>query len=601
MFRFFLSFIAFTLYLSIFAQSGYWQQEVDYQMTVDFDHTKHQFSGIQKLTYTNHSPDTLNRVFYHLYFNAFQPGSAMDIRSQNVVDPDERIADRISKLSPEEIGYHKIESLKRDGKELKTSTEGTVLIVQLTDPILPGESAVFDMKFKSQVPIQIRRSGRNNSEGVDYTMTQWYPKMAEYDRDGWHTDPYVSREFHGVFGKFDVTVLIDPKYVVAGTGKSTETIENGKKKWHSVASNVHDFAWAADPNFVHATTQVPDGPILHFYHLNDTAINANWKKLEPATVKLFEIMNAKFGLYPFDQFSVIQAGDGGMEYPQCTMISGTGSLGGLISVTVHEAIHNWYYGVLASNELKFPWMDEGFTTYAQNVVLDSLRGKSTYNPHKRSYNSYVGYTTRKDEEPLTTHADHYETNQGYGVAAYSKGCIFLNQLRYIIGDQTFEAAMLHYWAKWKFKHPTPQDFKHVLESASGLELDWYFEAWLGTSTQIDYAIRQVISDGGKTKILIERIGEMPMPLEVEVTTEKGSKTYYIPLGVMRGDKNFGNRKDISINKDWIWAYTYYELNIDESFKSIQNVIIDPMEMTADVDRSQNQFPMATETRILRSE
>ncbi len=167
-------------------------------MEVRLDVKTHKVAGTQKLTYYNNSKDTLRRVYYHLYFNAFQPGSMMDVRSRNIPDPDRRVGDRISKLKADEIGYQHVQSLKQDGKDLTYKIDGTILEVTLAKPILPGTKTVFDMKYESQVPLQVRRSGRNNKEGIAYSMTQWYPKMAEYDHQGWHAYPYVAREFHGV-------------------------------------------------------------------------------------------------------------------------------------------------------------------------------------------------------------------------------------------------------------------------------------------------------------------------------------------------------------------------------------------------------------------
>ena len=178
----------------------------------------HRFDGSQKLIYTNNSPDTLNKVYYHLYFNAFQPGSMMDIRSLTIDDPDRRVGDRISKLTDDEIGFQRITSLKQNGKDLNYHTEGTILEVTLNEPILPGKKATFDMEFNAQVPLQVRRSGRDNAEGISYSMSQWYPKMVEYDYLGWHANPYIGREFHGVWGDFDVKITIDPAYTIGGTG-----------------------------------------------------------------------------------------------------------------------------------------------------------------------------------------------------------------------------------------------------------------------------------------------------------------------------------------------------------------------------------------------
>ena len=598
--RFILSiFLALSTFLS-FSQHNYWQQKVDYVMEINFDVEKHQFEGSQILTYTNNSPDTLHRVFYHLYFNAFQPGSSMDVRSRTITDPDPRIADRIQKLSQDEIGFHNISKLSQDGKKVAFKVEGTLMSLVLNKPILPGMSSTFEMQFNSQVPVQIRRSGRHNEEGVDYTMAQWYPKLAEYDLDGWHTDPYVCREFHGVFGTFDVSINIDKTYMVGGTGvQKTGPISStseGTNKWQFVAQNVHDFAWAADPNFVRTKAQTSNGTELNFYYLNDTSIADNWTRLKDQTIQLFEIMNARFGEYPYEQFSVIQAGDGGMEYPMCTMISGTGSFGGLVSVTVHEAIHNWYYGVLATNELKYPWMDEGFTTFAQNIVLDSLRKTRKTNPHQRSYDSYSRYVVNRDEEPLTTHADHYDYNASYGVASYSKGCVFLSQLEYILGEEAFATGLKRYYNQWKFKHPTPTDFKRVMEKTSGIELDWYFESWIGTSEQIDYSIASVVPAGSKTEIVLERIGGISMPLEVLVTSKSKKEIFYIPVERMRASKKLVDMTEL---KPWPWAFASYSFMVDAAFGDIESIQVDPNDKIADTDKNHNTFPKSNSDTIFK--
>ena len=206
--------------LSLIGQDAYWQQHVDYAMEVDMDVDTYRFNGKQLLKYTNNSPDTLSRVYYHMYFNAFQPGSEMDQRLQSVADPDNRMApagqSRISLLKENEIGFLRASSLKQNGVDLSYSLEGTILEVDLAEPILPGATTEFDMIFEGQVPLQIRRSGRNNKEGVALSMCQWYPKMAAYDFEGWHADPYIAREFHGVWGNFDIKLTIDKDYTVGG-------------------------------------------------------------------------------------------------------------------------------------------------------------------------------------------------------------------------------------------------------------------------------------------------------------------------------------------------------------------------------------------------
>ncbi|SMO81930.1 M1 family metallopeptidase [Fodinibius sediminis] len=607
------------LFLSLFTtasgqQNGYWQQEVDYEMEIDVDAASHQFSGTQKAVYTNHSPDTLNRVFYHLYFNAFQPGSMMDVRSRSIEDPDSRVGSRISELPQDEIGYHHINSLTRNGEALDYMVDGTILEVTLQDPILPGETATFEMTFDSQVPRQIRRSGWDNKEGVEFSMSQWYPKISEYDENGWHPNPYIGREFYGVWGSFDVKISIDSSYVMGATGRLQNADEIGhgyaeeyerpdsdKITWHWKADRVHDFMWGADPDFTHTTAQVPDGPTLHFlYQTDPVAENAerysqqqlleNWKQLPEYTVKAFQFMNRNFGKYPYDKFTVIQGGDGGMEYPMATLITGNRSLGSLVGVTVHEFIHNWYYGVLGTNESRFPWMDEGFTTYTSSLTMDHLfnEGKSEH-PHENSYRSYYRMHRSGRFEALDTHADHFETNAGYGVASYSTGAVFLNQLRYIVGTEAFNRGMNRYFNTWKFKHPDGRDFLRVMEKESNMVLDWYYEYFIETTKTIDYGIQSVLSGSSTTYVTLERIGLTPMPIDLIVEYKDGSQElFYIPLRIMRGTKE-KEHNDIprTTASDWPWVNPTYTLEISQPASSIKRIEIDPSMRLADIDRDNN--------------
>ncbi|MBV6653395.1 MAG: M1 family metallopeptidase, partial [Mameliella sp.] len=347
-------FICFLVIASLQAQPDRWQQSAKYTMDIDFDVAKHQYNGKQTLVYTNNSPDTLHQVFYHLFFNAFQPNSMMDIRSQNMNDADPRVGSRIGSLGPNEIGYHKINSLTMDGKAVDFEVVGTILEVQLPMPILPQSKVVFEMAYESQVPVQIRRSGRDNAEGISYSMTQWYPKMCEYDYQGWHANPYVGREFHGIWGAFDVTIHIDSKYTIGGSGylqnpkeighgytSKAVKVKNGKKlSWHFVAPDVHDFAWGADPDYKHTSLKRKDGVVMHFFYQENEQTKENWEALPAIMDEAFEFINKHYGQYPYQQYSFVQGGDGGMEYPMATLITGERSLPSLVGVSVNELIHS---------------------------------------------------------------------------------------------------------------------------------------------------------------------------------------------------------------------------------------------------------------------
>jgi hypothetical protein len=568
--------------VSMASKSTYWQQHVDYKMDIDMDVNNYQYQGTQKLVYTNNSPDTLNKVFYHLYFNAFQPGSEMDVRSRTIADPDPRVGDRISKLSPSEIGYIKVSSLKQNGKSLKHETVGTVLEVDLAQPIKPGEKVTFDMVFNAQVPAQIRRSGRNNKEGVALSMTQWYPKLAEYDFQGWHADPYIAREFHGVWGDFDLKLTIDKNYVVGGTGylQGEPTVKGNKKTLHYKAPNVHDFTWAADPEYTHDTMQVPNGPLLHFYYKKTLpAENLKfWKDMQPKTVELMEYFSEHVGKYPYDQYSVIQGGDGGMEYAMCTLITGKRSFGSLVGVTAHELAHTWFQFLMATNEAKHEWMDEGFTSYISDHAMNTIMNSNKSIPNSGGYGAYNFLAKSGTEKPQTTHADRYHTNRAYSIAAYGKGSVFLSQLGYIIGENNLKTTLKEYYNHWAFKHPTPNDFIRVAEKVSGLELDWYLMDWTQTTNTIDYAVKSV---DNKT-VTLERIGIMPMPLDVTVTyTDDSTEDFNIPLQMMRGEKP----TSAAILKDWAWAYPTYSF---EAKKAVKSVVIDPKGLMADLDKTNNK-------------
>ena len=569
----YLSVLICFLSLSAIAQNNtsYWQQHVDYNMDIDMDVETFQYKGTQKLEYTNNSPDDLNRVFYHLYFNAFQPGSEMDVRLQNIQDPDGRMTtedkkSRIMSLSESEMGYIKVKSLTQDGKEVTYKTVGTVLEVELATPIKSGDKATFEMEFDGQVPQQIRRSGRNNAEGVSLSMTQWYPKMAEYDFEGWHADPYIGREFHGVWGDFNVNITIDKDYIIGGTGylQNPEDIgynygdegakgkkgKKGKLTWKFKAPMVHDFTWAADPDYIHDKVTANDGTVLHFLYQDNDSIKENWKNLQPKTEQILEFFNENIGPYPYEQYSVIQGGDGGMEYGMSTLITGERKFGSLVGVTAHEMAHSWFQFILATNEAQHEWMDEGFTSFISSEAMNVVMGENKENPHSGSYRGYTYLANSGVEQPMTTHADRYNVNQAYSITAYAKGAVFLAQLEYLLGNDLQDEIIKEYYNQWKFKHPTPNDFIRVAEKVSGAELGWYLIDFGQTTNTIDYAVKSI---EGNTATL-ERIGLMPMPIDAKVTFADGTtKMVHIPLRMMRWVKPNAE----NVQEDWPWAMPTY--------------------------------------------
>ena len=647
--RFIFTIFSLSFSTLILAQPNRWQQRITYNINVTVNDITNQFAGTEKLEYSNNSPDTLHKLFIHLYWNAFKPNSSMDIRSIELgkistrkdkagnpfPDWDSRVKDRISKLAPTEIGYQKVTSLKILGVAQKLIEHETILEVQLLKPILPKSKTVIDIEFEAQVPKQIRRSGRDNAEGIKFSMSQWYPKMVEYDYQGWNANPYVAREFYGVWGDYDVKIKIDKKFMIAATGvlenaaaigfgyiNENDLIQNSKLKiqnnsstntWHFKGENIHDFVWAADTAYKHISQKIRNGLTLHaFYKAKDAATDSAWNNVLWAAKNVLPFIEKRFGAYPYPQYSFIQGGDGGMEYAMATLIKGP-SLG----TVFHEWMHSWYQHILGTNESLYGWMDEGFTTFAENEVTyfynencvakspfinDAIK-KNIIAKFEKDKNDlpliqaddYAGYFNLAKsgfEEPMTTHADHFNTNYGYASAVYSKGATFLSQLGYIVSDSIRNKILLEYYRLWKFKHPNPNDFIRVAEKTSGIALQWYKEYWINGTKTIDYKIGNINTDSltGKPQISIERIGKMPMPIDVLVTYKDGTKElHYIPLNLMFGNKLAEDNTPRILHEEWRWTHPTYSFNIDKKIAEIRSIEIDPSHKMADINRINNKL------------
>ena len=582
------------LFIDSIQSQNYWQQEVDYKILVDVNAKNNSYKGSQEIVYTNNSQDTLNKVFFHLYFNAFKKGSEMAIRLDNGDDANTRFDVDINKLEPEEEGFLNVSNLKQDNIKVETFLSDTILEVTLADPLLPGNSSVFTMDFKGQVPITIRRAGRDSPMGVKFSMAQWYPKMSEYDFEGWNTAPYTGREFHGVWGDFDVTIKIDEEYIVAASGYLQESdpsnfklgVKSGKKRiWNFLAPKVHDFTWAADPDYNHDIYQGANGVQLNFYYKNDPEIIDNWKALQPVTAELLKFFNKNIGTYPYKQYSVVQGGDGGMEYSMLTLVNSGKDFVPLVSVTSHELAHSWFQGVLATNEMNHEWMDEGSASYFGDLAESFVLGSDFYNSIRSSYGRYISLANSGQEMPQSTNANRYKYNRAYESTAYSKGFVFLSQLRYIIGLEAFNKTIKNYFDTYKFTHPLPNDLRRIAEQSSGILLNWYLTDWTQTTNKIDYAIYQVEKIKNKSVITLERIGLMPMPLEVLVTLKDGTKEfYYIPIPLMRGEKKQPEYAENWIQlRDWSWASKKYIFEINHSIESIESIDTNPTGLMADTN------------------
>lgn len=612
----------------LFAQPERWQQQINYKIDAALDVQKNTVKGTEEIVYTNNSTDTLHKVYFHMYWNAFQPNSNMDARSrelgkttftnrrgEEVKDWDMRVRDRIQNLKPEEYGIQKVNTLTINGKAQQLIEHETILEVVLTQPILPKSSVKMNVQFEAQVPIQIRRSGRDNKEGVRYSMSQWYPKMVEYDYQGWNTNPYIAREFYGVWGNYDVTLRLDKNYMVGGTGvlqNSTAPLDkNGNKVWNFKGNTIHDFVWFADNNFKHLSKEVRKGLTLHvYYKAKDAKADSAWANVLWAAEKALPYMEKKMGAYPYPQYSFIQGGDGGMEYAMATLLVGP-SLG----TAFHEWIHSWYQHILGTNESLFAWMDEGFTSYgeedvshyyetnfatqspyiseaAKKQIQVSLERQSKLLPavQNGNYSGYLALAKSGFEEPMTTHADHFNTNYAYSSAAYTKGGTFLGVLGYIMGEAKRDQLMLNYYNTWKFKHPNANDFIRVAEKTSGLQLQWLKEYWVNSTKTIDYGLNDIQVSGNAALISIQRVGKFPMPIEVVVTYKDGrNELHYIPLDLMLGGKTQeGAMKQIN-HPEWKWTHPTYTFETTQPLSAIKSIEIDPSQRMPDINRSNNKI------------
>ena len=599
-------FVFFFLGLIMFqsTKGQYWQQAVEYTMEVALDHESATYSGVQKIVYTNNSPETLNKVFYHLYFNAFKPGSEMAVRQKNSADKNTRFKVSIDSLTPKQEGYLRVSGLTQNGVLLNPIDSETILEVPLHASIAPGESAIFELAFEGHVPDVIRRAGKNSREGIAFSMAQWYPKMAEYDREGWNADPYTGREFHGVWGNFDVKITLNKDFMVAASGylQNAETIgkgysdrkraktKKGKITWHYIAPMVHDFTWAADVDYIHDTYPGPNDVDLHFFYKNDPEIIENWKKLQPHTAELMEYYNSKVGQYPYKQYSVVQGGDGGMEYAMLTLITGGRNYSSLFGVTAHELAHSWFQHVLATNETKHEWMDEGFTSFISSLAENEILNQNKDFPLEGSYRGYYALAASGGEMPQSTNANRYYHNYAYERTAYSKGAVFLGQLSYIVGKEKVFEILQTYYNEWKFKHPLPNDLRRIAERISGIQLQWFLTDWTQTTNTINYSIDAVEEAMAGTTIRLKRKEVMPMPLEILIQYKNGEiELHYIPISLMRGEKENPYGLEWKIQPDWTWANLDYSFTIDKEKNQIEAIVIDPSNLMADIDKTDNFY------------
>lgn len=630
-----------------------WQQSVHYWIDAELDTDQHLLFGREKILYTNLSPDTLDCLYFHLFINAFQKGSQMQAFQE---ERDAMYGGSVISYLPERLlGYERISAVKNDkGEPLDFEIDDTTLKIFLTQPISPNGSVTLSMDFEVKIPLLIRRMGRHNREGVDYTLAQWYPKVCAYDQNGWNTDPYLGKEFYGEFATYDVSITLPQQYVVGATGRlqnavdiaammktppeltikdrvmAQERIDSNfardqdelemvlsslsklaknnpllpvMRTWVFHADNVHDFAWCADPDYGYEQAEWK-GKKIHFLYLPD--VKEQWKEMKSWTIAMMQYMSDHVGPYPYDDFTIAQAGDGGMEYPSIVFITGRRGRFSLASVTAHEVAHNWFYAALANDETREAWLDEGMTSYYTTRLMEHLFGRFANieydSPFKQKHfpkqdariNTYIGYqwwTKQGFEQKILTPSDRFTDDQSYLYSAYYKGEIVMFALEYYFGLERFDELMRRYFQNWKLHHVSTHGFKRFLEEVTGADLDRFFEDWVGTTKVCDYSIagysEKWIHDStaryNDIKIELERRGGIAMPLDVYVKLKNGEwHGFRIPTHNNDPDIEGLERRPI-----WFPFEKKYDLLLELNDR-IDHVVLDTTQLLPDVFRMNNR-------------
>lgn len=613
---------------------GYWQQDVYYKLKANIDDATDIIDGTEELIYWNNSPDTLTFVYFHLYQNAFQPGSYTDDLHKNNEFPI-----KYGKYESQGLGTT-VDNILVDGQPARVEMDNTVMKVWLTKPLRPGYATKISMNFKTYFDNggSIRRRMKMYSQfgNKHYDGVHWYPRIAVYDRKfGWETDQHLTREFYGDYGVFDVELSFANNYIVDATGVMTNEQEMlppdlrqkldisnfAKKPWESEpsviiprdgstktwkfhAENVHDFAWTADP----------------LYRIGEVSWNgircialcaeqhcSGWQDAASFTAKVIETYSTDFGMYIYPKMIVADARDG-MEYPMLTLDGGRAP--DYYDLIAHEVGHNWFFGMVGSNETYRALLDEGFTQFLTSWSYEKIKGdtkvrlqyKSNYAERFRepeevrmgeAYNGYIYQAANEDETVIDNHSDHFNGalrhGGGYG-QVYSKTATMLYNLQYVLGDSLFLAAMKNYFNQWKVCHPYVEDFRNSVIQFTHVDLNWFFDEWLTTSHTIDYSVGCIHKgDSADTyEITFERKGRMQMPIDFTVYANDGKAyNYYIP------NTWFEKETDATVLPRWIgWD------NVQKTYiatvavpSGIKDVQIDTTYRLADVNLLDNSKKM----------
>jgi hypothetical protein len=609
---------------------GYWQQDVHYTIKAQLNDSTDIITGNEELTYWNNSPYDIGFVYFHLYSNAQTKHSYLaDLYNNN--DYNLKFSNYRNKDKGTEV-----EKISINGQDLKTELDNTILKVYLLKPLKSGESITFSINFKTYFDKEAIRNRMKmfTSFGFKhYDIVHWYPRITVIDQKFvWNTDQHMDHEFYGDYGSFNVELTLPNNYIADGTGvlvnesemlpdslrkkldisnflnkpfnspPSTLIKNNGTTKiWKFSAINVHDVAYTADPTYRIGESNWNG---VRCIALVQEPHASGWSNTSSYIGKILDVNSYNIGSYHYPKMVVADAQDG-MEYPMLTLCGGADP--GYRDLLIHEITHNWFMGMVGSNENYRAFLDEGFTQFYTADTYQFIDGpiiiegipKNKYvakftEPKKiidsELYNSFYYNTVTKGEEvTLNTHSDDFNGGirhgGGYG-QVYTKTATMLKNLEYVLGRAFFDKAMQHYFKQWKFCHPYPEDFRNSIISFTSVDLNWFFDQWLETTKTVDYKIGRIKHKKNNVyEITFKRKGSMQMPLDfVVIDINDSARHYYIP------NTWFEKPTKATTLPRWIgWGpklKTTYTATLNIGTK-LKNVIIDPSGRLADIDMTNN--------------
>ena len=610
----------------IYNSQDYFQQKVDTYIDVELDDENHILRGFEKMVYHNNSPSDLNKIIIHLWPNAYK-NSNTNLAKQKYSDGSTsfKYADSI------DLGYIDSLDFKVNGYKVEwefLNEEIDISELHLKKPLNPGDSIVITTPFRVKIPSG--KFSRLGHIGQSYQITQWFAKPAVFDKNGWHPMSYLDQgEFYSEFGNYDVSITIPKNYILMATGdlQNAEELDflnkkaeltsqlikenrlpvrdsfgrkdmsfpkssTEKKTLRFVQKNVHDFAWFTDKRY-----HVLKGELdLNNRKITSWALFTNneaklWRRSIEYINDATRYFSKWVGEYPYNHVTAVDgtiSAGGGMEYPNITVIGRSGDSKSLETVIVHEVGHNWYYGILGSNERDNAWMDEGLNTYIEIRYMeekypngyfrkkDSTENKSrgislniSLEDKELQHIAYQFNASRNYDQPLVMGSKDF-TQMNYGAMVYSKTGIGFHYLKAYLGEELFDNCMNEYFNQWKFKHPNPNDIKIVFENVSKENLDWFFEDYIKTTKKTDYSLKKIskINDQEYLIKLKNVTGyKSPIPIQMindsnEIISEKWIKGFKKDTTFVF--KTRGNPSRIALDYDVITTDYNYKNHIAKS-------------------------------------